>query len=185
MRKMLMIAAAAALLAPAAAYAQDGSSLPLGMEPYIGLMAGYHDFDSDNRGPLTRNCNGASGCVDGAVIEAVGGVNVPVGPVFVGVEGNWARGFSGIDWEYGVYGRFGARAGKSGLIYVKGGRQWIDPDGPGNKDDDWSYGMGVEVGPQDIGLGGLTRASGVRLRLEASTYDFQSIRPTAGIIYHF
>src|SRR3546814_10252975 len=38
----------------------------------------------------------------------------------------------------------------------------------------WIYGVGVEVGPKDIGLAGLTGNSGVRLRLQAETYDFDS-----------
>jgi outer membrane immunogenic protein len=170
------------------AFAQDAApdgSPAFGIEPYVGLMGGYEDFDSDERGPLTTNCNGASGCVDGGFIEAVAGVNVPLGPVFVGVEGNFAKGFEGLDYEYGGYGRLGVRAGDSGMIYGKVGYQWIDPDGPGNKDDGMAYGLGVEVGPQDIGLGGITGNSGVRLRLEVNTFDMQNIRPTAGVVFHF
>lgn len=186
--RSLILAAAAAVALPSAALAQetapDGTPA-FGIEPYIGVTGGYHDFDSDQRGPLSTNCNGGSGCVDGGFVEGVVGVNIPLGPVFVGAEGNLAKGFKGLDWEYGAYGRFGARAGDSGLIYGKVGYQWVDPDGPGNKDDDWAYGLGVEVGPKDIGLGGLTGNSGVRLRLEVNTYDFQSIRPTAGVVFHF
>jgi hypothetical protein len=47
------------------------------------------------------------------------------------------------------------------------------------------YGIGTEVGPGDIGLGGVTGNSGVRLRLEATTHDFESIRPMAGVVMHF
>lgn len=181
MRNILLAAAAMAAL-PTAAMAQetapDGTPA-FGIEPYIGVMGGYHDFDSDFRGPL------ATGNNKGAFVEGVAGVNIPLGPVFAGVEGNVAKGFSDLDWEYGVYGRVGARAGDSGLIYGKVGYQWVNLDGPGGKDDDWAYGVGVEVGPSDIGLGGITGNSGVRLRLEANTYDFQSIRPSAGLVFHF
>ena len=44
------------------------------------------------------------------------------------------------------------------------------------------YGVGVEVGPKDIGLGGITGNSGIRLRFQTETYDFDSFRPTAGVI---
>jgi outer membrane immunogenic protein len=186
MKKLLLAALVGASMIPAAAFAQDtapdGTSA-FGFEPYFGIQGGYHDFDSDNRGPLSSRCNGASGCPDGGLVEGFVGANIPVGPAFVGVEGNVAKGFKGLDWEYGVMGRIGARAGDSGLIYVKAGYQWVDTKEKG-KDDDWAYGLGVEVGPKDIGLGGLTGNSGARLRLEATTYDFQSIRPMAGVVFH-
>jgi len=45
---------------------------------------------------------------------------------------------------------------------------------------------GVEVGPKDIGLGGLTGNSGVRLRMEINTFGAaKSFRPMAGLIAHF
>ena len=47
------------------------------------------------------------------------------------------------------------------------------------------YGLGVEVGPREIGLGGLTGESGARLRLEVTTNDFESVRPMAGVVFHF
>ena len=49
-----------------------------------------------------------------------------------------------------------------------------------------TYGIGVEVGPKDIGLGGITGRSGLRLRLEMNTFnDAKSFRPMAGVIAHF
>ena len=188
MKIFLAAAAAAAALVAPAAMAQDTApdgSKAFGIEPYVGVTAGYHDFDSDNRGPISSNCNGSSGCSDGAVIEGVAGVNVPFGPVFVGAEGNIAKGFSGIDYEYGAYGRAGVRAGQSGLIYGKVGYQWVRTKNPKIKDHDWAYGAGLEVGPKDIGLGGVSLPAGARLRLEVATFDFQSIRPTAGVVFHF
>lgn len=187
MNKFLLGGIVAALAVPAAAMAQDSApdgTPAFGIEPYVGVMAGYHDFDSDNRGKLTTNCNGASGCPDGAVVEGIAGVNVPLGMLFVGAEGNFAKGFSGIKTEYGVYGRSGFRVGASGLIYTKVGYQWVDTDDKG-KDHNWAYGLGVEVGPKDIGLGGLSTPAGARLRFEVSSYDFHSIRPTAGVMFHF
>lgn len=176
----LLIAAVVAASLPAAAFAQEApdGSRAFGIEPYIGIMGGYHDFDSGNKGLLQQ-----SGSANGALVEAVGGVNLPLGPMFVGVEGNVAKGFHDIDWEYGVTGRAGFRAGESGLIYASAGYQWVNT----NIGDDRNeiYGVGVEVGPKDIGLGGVTGNSGVRLRLEAKTFDFQSIRPMAGVVMHF
>ncbi len=186
--KIFFATAAAALLLPAAAMAQDTApdgSKAFGIEPYVGVMGGYEDFDSDKRGPLSSNCRPNAGCPDGAVVEAIAGINIPLGPVFAGAEGNIAKGFSDLDYEYGVYGRAGVRAGTSGLIYGKVGYQWIHTKDPKNKDHDWAYGAGVEVGPKDIGLGGISVPAGVRLRFEVSTFDFQSIRPTAGLMFHF
>lgn len=182
---ILLSAAALALpnIATAQEVAPDGSRA-IAIEPYVGVLGGYEDFDSDNDGPITTNCNPRSGCPDGGFVEGVAGVNVPFGPVFVGVEGTAAKGFSGLDYQFGAYGRAGVRAGDSGLVYVKGGRAWIRTDDKG-RNDNWSYGMGVEVGPKDIGLGGLTHNPGIRLRLEMTTYDLHSIRPAAGVVFHF
>jgi len=185
--KMFVAAAAAALLVPAAAMAQDTApdgSKAFGIEPYVGIQGGYHDFDSDNQGRLTTNCNGGSGCPDGAVLEGVAGINVPLGPVFVGVEGNVAKGFSGIDWEYGGYARAGVRAGVSGMIYGKVGYQWVNSDDKGNAHN-WSWGAGVELGPKDIGLSGISLPAGVRFRAEITTFDQHSIRPMGGLVFHF
>ncbi len=123
--------------------------------------------------------------MNGALISGVVGANVPLGAFFVGVEGNVAKGFKDIDWEYGVRGRVGMRAGDSGLIYVSGGHEWVNGRKGFSDNNDWMYGVGVEVGPSDIGLGGITGNSGVRLRLQADTYDFNSIRPMAGVVFHF
>ena len=192
MRKLYLAAASAVAFLATPAIAQEAAapdgSPAFGIEPYVGVTGGYHDFDSDNRGRISRNCNGAAGCADGGFVEGVAGLNLPLGPVFVGVEGNIAKGFKGLDYEYGAYGRFGARAGDSGLIYGKVGYQWVRTDDDANgerRDEDIAYGLGVEVGPKDIGLGGITGNSGVRLRFEATTFDFQSIRPSAGVVLHF
>jgi outer membrane immunogenic protein len=181
MKKLLLAAVAAASLIPAAAMAQDTApdgTPAFGIEPYVGIMGGYHNFDG-NKKDLVQDYG-----PKGALIQGVAGVNVPLGAFFVGAEGNVAKGFNDIDWEYGVVGRAGVRVGDSGMIYGKAGYQWVNLDGPGNRNNE-IYGAGVEVGPKDIGLGGLTGNSGVRLRMEVDTVDFNSIRPMAGVIMHF
>jgi outer membrane immunogenic protein len=178
-----------------AARAPDGSR-PFGLEPYVGISGGWEQFDNErNRAgvPQVLNANGTvrrNYKLAGALVEGVAGFNIPLGPVFVGAEGNVAKGVSGdIDWEYGGAGRFGFRAGDSGLFYGKVGYEWVNFDRFGNNSRDYHdmlYGIGFEVGPKDIGLGGLTQRAGFRLKGEVSTFgDAHSIRPTLGIVTHF
>jgi outer membrane immunogenic protein len=192
MRKTIMtIALAASALIAAPAFAQDTApdgTRAFGIEPYVAVMGGYETFDDEaNRAgiPVQRGYELAGGQVEGIV-----GFNVPLGPVFVGAEGSVAKGFTGdIDWSYGAAGRFGIRAGESGLFYGKVGYQWVNFDrfGKNSRDyNDVTYGVGFEVGPKDIGLGGVTGNSGLRLRGEVSTFgDFHSFRPMAGVVAHF
>lgn len=186
---------------PGEAAAPDGSKA-FGIEPYVGIMGGWEQFDNQSGAgiPQALNPNGTirNGYKpSGSLVEGVAGVNVPLGPVFVGVEGNVAKGIDGnIDWEYGAAGRFGFRAGDSGLFYGKVGYRWVNFDhfsalstngGDTNRDyHAMSYGVGAEVGPQDIGLKGITGNAGFRLRAEVSTFDdAQSFRPMLGVITHF
>lgn len=185
--KKIVCAAALALALPTAAFAQDGTEATapdgtpaFGIEPYFGVLGGYHSFDRDSEFGSPRG-----GKMNGGLVSGVAGVNVPLGPVFVGAEGNATKGFGDIDWEYGARGRVGARAGDSGMVFASAGYQWVNGRRAYSDQKDWIYGVGVEVGPKDIGLGGITGNSGVRLRLQAETYDFDSIRPMAGVIMHF
>ncbi len=166
------------------ATAPDGTRA-FGIEPYFGVRGGWEEFSKDSvpGAPIGDKLNGS-------LVEGLVGVNVPLGPVFVGAEGNVAKGVSGdIDWQYGAAGRFGFRAGESGMIYGKVGYQWVNFDKrvDTNRDfHDVTYGVGFEVGPKEIGLGGITGNSGIRLRGEVSTFGWtNSFRPTLGIIAHF
>lgn len=178
-----LAAASCATVASAQETAPDGSRA-FGLEPYVGLMGGYDSYDARSDFGLSntgRNLNGP-------LVMAVAGVNVPLGPVFVGAEGFGARGIdSDVKYEYGARGRFGARAGESGLIFVSAGYQWTNAKGgKGFADHNgWLYGAGVEVGPKDIGLAGLMGEAGPRLRLQIDTYEFDSLRPMAGVVWHF
>ncbi len=168
----------------APATAPDGTRA-FGIEPYVAVRGGWEEFQSDSVPGAPRQNK-----LNGSLVEGLAGVNIPLGPVFVGAEGNVAKGVSGdIDWQYGAAGRFGFRAGDSGLIYGKVGYQWVNFDKRVNTDRDFhdmTYGIGFEVGPKDIGLGGITSNSGIRLRGEVSSYGWtNSFRPTLGIVAHF
>jgi outer membrane immunogenic protein len=184
MKTIVLAAAAAAAALSAPAFAQetapDGSNA-FGFVPYVGVMGGYNSFDSNkSNGQFNRAGRG-----NGAVVQGVVGANLPLGPGFVGVEGNAAKDFDDLDWEYGVAGRVGFRAGDSGLVYVKGGYQWTNFDNSRQDHKGVLYGIGAEVGPKDIGLDGLTSNAGIRLRFDLDTVEFKSFKPMAGVVFHF
>lgn len=183
----------------AAPTAPDGTRA-FGIVPYVGVMGGWESFDhevpSRSYGIPQSTSRRLGNRLQGGLVQGVVGVDVPVGPVFAGIEGNVVKGFTGnIDWEYGASGRVGIRAGDSGMIYGKAGYQWVQFDhfngltpgaDTGRKYGDWTYGLGVEVGPKDIGLKGLTNNAGIRIRGEIDTYGTtHSIRPMLGLITHF
>ena len=202
MRTLISGAALAAALSVSPALAQDApppepmtatapdGTRAFGIEPYVGIMGGWEQFDNEpNRAGIPQAAS-RDDKLNGSLVQGIVGVNVPLGPVFVGAEGNVAKGVSGdIDWQYGAAGRFGFRAGDSGLIFGKVGYQWVNFDRFGNNSRDYhavSYGAGFEVGPKDIGLGGVTGNSGIRLRGEVSTFGkTNSFRPMLGVIGHF
>ena len=191
MKKLLFAALAAATFLPAAANAQETTSdgsRAFGIDPYVGVMGGYEGFESDPGHGIPFSAPGNR--LKGGLVEGVAGVNVPLGAVFVGVEGNVAKGFSGdIDWEYGVHGRAGVRAGETGLFYGKVGYRWVNFDRYGPNSGDFgriSYGLGGEFGPKVLGLDGLVKNEGVRIRAEiATTGKFDTVRPMLGVIGHF
>ncbi|MFZ3484087.1 opacity protein [Sphingomonas sp. 3-13AW] len=192
MRKFtLAAAAAAAAFVSAPAFAQDTApdgSRAFGIDPYVAVLGGWEQFDNEPNEPGIPAP--ARGRLDGSLVQGIVGFNVPLGPVFVGAEGNVAKGISGdIDWQYGVAGRAGVRAGESGLIFGKVGYQWVNFAAFGKDSPDYhamTYGLGFEVGPKDIGLGGVTGNGGLRFRGEVTTFgDAHSLRPMAGLVAHF
>lgn len=162
--------------------APDGSKA-FGIEPYLGILGSYSSFDNDS----DFGSSPSNGSLNSWMITGVGGINIPLGPLFIGAEGNVSKGFSDIDWTYGVRGRVGFRAGETGMIFGTGGYQWIKVKSDRGFTDENGYvvGLGVEVGPRDIGMGGVTGKSGPRLRLQVETFKFQSIQPSIGVIFHF
>jgi outer membrane immunogenic protein len=189
--KTLLFAAAAAIAFAPAVYAQTGSAdAPVGpetpgdsrIEPYVGVMGGIHNFDSE------RNRAGVPAPFHGRLVEGIAGVNLALGPVFVGAEGNASKGVDGaIDWEYGAAGRVGIRAGKDSLFFAKVGYQWVNFDALGNNSrdyHDWTYGAGAELSLADMGM--KTDRSNLRLRIQADTFgNFHSIRPMAGFVIKY
>jgi outer membrane immunogenic protein len=183
MKTLLFAAIAAASALPIAAHAQsDGSTRRI--EPYVGVMGGVHDFDAE-----TNKAGIPPVGYKGRLVEGVAGVNVNVvGPIVVGVEGTASKGVSGdIDWEYGVAGRAGVKAGKDSLIFGKVGYKWVNFDALGADSRDYhgtTYGAGVEVSLAD--LGSSAQSSNIRLRVQADTMgNFNSIRPMAGVVAKF
>ncbi|MDT0576989.1 opacity protein [Croceicoccus sp. F390] len=199
MKTALFLAGSVALL-PAQAFAQDvtapDGTNAFGFEPYVAIGGGYDVYDRRDE----INSIGISDPTEGALIIGTVGANVPLGAFFVGAEGFGAYGFSDIDWEYGAAGRFGVRVGESGMFFGRVGYMWVEgennfddddlvdtDDGPSSRDRDGViYGIGAEVGTKDIGLGGLTGNSGVRLRLGVDTFkNFESFRPSAAVVFQF
>jgi hypothetical protein len=174
MRRLILAAAIEASL-PAVASAQETPA----MEAYVGLLGGGHVFDRQSEfGSVPRY-----GAMNGQLLEAVGGVNLPLGDsFFVGAEGNVAKGIQDIDWEYGAKGRFGLRSHDGGLLYVSAGHQWVNGRRGFADHHDWSYGFGVEM-PYSAFSAGTGKSP--RLRFSVDTYDFDSIRPMAGIVFGF
>ncbi|NJR78118.1 opacity protein [Sphingomonas corticis] len=177
-----------------APYESEGATAPdgtkaFGIEPYVAIRGGWEQFDSE---PNDAGIPGVDrrNKLNGSLVEGIVGANVPLGAFFIGAEGNVAKGVSGdIDWQYGAAGRFGLRAGESGLFYGKVGYQWVNFAKRVNTDRDYNdvtYGVGFEVGPKDIGLGGITGNSGLRLRGEVQSLGWvNSFRPTLGVVAHF
>lgn len=191
-------ATAASPAAPAAAPEQSSAATPAvdsggsardgttdwGLEPYVAVTAGYEWFDrQENRSGIPAHGQR----FDGEIIKGSAGVNVPFRGFFFGAEANVAKGFRDLDWEYGGSIRAGIRPGLTGMIYVKGGYEWVSfgrhvPD-TSHQYHDWTWGLGVEVGPKTLGLGNV---GGVRFRAEMNTFGyFHSFQPTAGLVMHF
>jgi len=162
---------------------RDGT-IDWGLEPYVAVTAGYEWFDrQENRSGVPAHGQR----FDGEIVKGSAGVNLPFHGFFFGAEANVAKGFRDLDWEYGASLRAGIRPGSTGMIYVKGGYEWVSfsrhvPD-TSHKYHDWTWGLGVEVGPKALGLG---KMGGVRFRAEVNTFGyFHSFQPTAGLVMHF
>lgn len=165
-------AISAAALAATPAMAQEGQA-----EFYVGGQAGYHDIGD----------NALGGDDGGAIVGTYAGVDVPVGESLVlGLEGNWNRGTNAIDYEYGVAGKLGVRAGARTQLFVRGGYQEVDfdlgnivngpvPAGLDDTDGDYLVGAGAQYKLNE----------NLSLRGVVDTIAFDTVRATAGLAYHF
>ena len=72
------------------ATAPDGTRA-FGIEPYVAVRGGWEEFQSDSVPGAPRQNK-----LNGSLVEGLAGVNIPLGPVFVGAEGNVAKGVSGV-----------------------------------------------------------------------------------------
>ena len=185
MKKHLFAAAMAVSALPFAAHAQEGDKPAKTIEPYVGVLGGMEDFDSESSAAGIPPVGFRGGLVEGVV-----GANVYTGgPLVLGVEGNVAKGFSGdIDWQYGAAGRVGIRAGDSSMIFGKVGYRWTNFDslGPQSRDyDGMTYGAGVELSGSDMGMKeGFGK--NMKLRMQADTFgNFHSFRPMIGLVAGF
>lgn len=156
MRLLVIAAAAAALMSPAVAQAQENER---GFGLYAGVQGGYHRFAKNNRG----------GLVGGYV-----GVNIPAGEQMVtGVEVNANFGVSGLEDEYGASAHLGFRL-SNGIVFGRIGYQETDLELAG-PDGDMLYGIGGE-----FGVGESTA-----FRVVFDTVGFDTTRITAGLTFHF
>ena len=180
------LAAAFAVGLSAPALAQDDAASGGRLEPYVGVMAGLHDFDNDQyKGSPPSGYRGW-------LAEGVAGLNYDLGPVIIGAEGSVAKGFDkDIDWEYGAAGRLGVKAGKDSMFFAKVGYQWTQFDDSARPLADTdrhyhgvTYGGGVELSLAD--MGSTAETSNIRLRAQVDTRgNFNSFRPMAGIVAKF
>lgn len=144
---------------------------------YIGGQAGYHDL-GDN--PL-------GGDDDGAIVGVYGGVDVPVGErLILGVEGNWNRGSNAIDYEYGIAGKLGVRVGERAQVFARGGYQEVDVDLGNVVNGPVPAGLDDTDGDYLVGAGAQYRLNeNLSLRGVVDTIEFDTVRLTAGLAYHF
>lgn len=170
--------AACATLAAAPASAQTGDAPGV---IYGGVSGGYHDLGTD-----------APGDNGGGILGGVVGYDVSLSPTVVaGVEGNFHFGEGAIDSDYGVAGRLGYRFPSGGVAYVRAGYQWVNLDvgnlsGIDGVDDDALI-IGDTVDDYLVGVGGEFPLSNpnMRVRVGVDTVGFDSVRPTAGLLFRF
>lgn len=162
MRRMIAAAFAITTLSAVPAAAQSNPA-----RPYVGIVAGHHDYDRDGPG--------------GTIFGGLAGVDYDLGntPLFIGAEGTVAKGTGDIDWEYGAVGTFGTRARLGGpwKLFVRAGWHRVDFDRFGH-DDSLLLGVGADYAP-------IRSRPGLALRFNADTMDFNSTRLTGGIVLRF
>ena len=178
------LAAAAAVVAPSAAFAQD-SAQP---EVTVGASAGYHDLGIEG----LEDIAGPDASDGGAIFGGFIAVDFPVSSnFFVGVEGNGHIGTDAIDADYGTSARLGYRAENGTKVYLRGGYQWVDADAAalaGVDDDTFNedaLGIDTTVGDYLVGAGVEVPVGQVSIRGNIDTIAFDTVRLTAGVGFRF
>lgn len=191
MKKLLLLSTAALAVSTVSAHADTQNGL------YLGAQIGYHDIDTISSDDI------AFPNVDDIDISSFNyggyaGINfdLPANNLVVGAEGNFLLGSSDFDSEYGLAAHLGMTFGPS-MLFVRGGYQWVNLDleeivedaldidlTDAEEDlldlvDDTDGGYLLGAGLQ-VGLGESLSVRGV-----VDTIEFDSVRITGGIAFHF
>ncbi len=183
MTKSLFIglASVVALATPGVAMAQTGGEA----EPFVGVSAGYHEFDIDDDVDIDGIDSGSP------IIGVVAGVDFPLSErIFAGVEANFHLGTDVIDNEYGASARLGFVNPNGSKFYVRGGYQEVDFDigEIANVDlDDFDDFDDIDTTQGDylVGIGGDFPVGAGAIRVNVDTISFDSLRGTAGYVLTF
>lgn len=190
MKKIALIASAAALsfVAPGIAQAQDDAATTV--HPYIGAQVGLHDLGVSDE----EFDDGDFDFDDSAMIYGIyGGVDFDIGTsAVIGIEGNINRGNGPIDTEYGVAGRIGLRTSGGTVVFARAGYQWVNIDGEGllgiDEDiiDDDDLDVDDTIGDYIVGVGAdIAVGTNMAFRVAVDTISFDSLRPTVGLQFRF
>lgn len=191
MKKLVFtsLAAAGAMVLPAAAHAQSTSDTTK-PDITIGASVGKHnlgidlgDLDADNGEFDELNIDDS-----GEIYGGFAAVDFPVGEnLFAGIEGNAHLGSGPIEAEYGVSGRLGFRTEGGSKIYARGGYQWVDLDLENltGVSEDFLDDNGIERpdvgGDYLVGVGVEVPVSSVVLRANVDTIAFDTLRGSVGV----
>lgn len=146
--------------------------------PYVGAGITHDNF---------QGTGGAQGFgMSGVGASIFGGYNAPVGPGFIGVEGNVDLNTAGVGgikakWGWGIGARAGLALTEGAAVYVRAGYQRNQIDFIGNKD--WGGGLRLGGGIE-ASVSGTTS-----LRIEYGHVDFEGSiennQVLAGVIFGF
>lgn len=180
-RFCIPLTAAIAMVMPGAAFAQGAAEA----EPFVGVSAGYHEFDVDDDVDFDGVDTGSP------IIGVVAGVDVPLSErLFAGIEGNLHFGTDIVDTEYGASARLGFMIQDGSKFYVRGGYQEVDFDlgeivNVDLDDLDDLDGFDTTEGDYLLGIGGDLPVGAGALRLNLDTIGFDTVRGTAGYVLTF
>ena len=191
MKKIFLLSTAALALSTVSAHADTQNGL------YIGAQIGYHDIDTigaddidfpdiDDVDISSFNYGGYAGI----------NFDLPANNLVVGAEGNFLLGSNDFDSEYGLTGHLGMTLGPS-MLFVRGGYQWVNLDLEEIVEDTLNIDLTDEqsdfIDDLDDTEGGYLLGAGLQIGLGDSlsvrgvvdTIEFDSVRVTGGVAFHF